>query len=116
MLEDTLVFLLIHSPFIITMIISLKTGSNKNYKIPIFVIFISFYVITVLAYLAKGGDDFSFFHYFSFYFLIPLSVCFTTHKKDTNLFDSIAKLIGMAFVLGISGFITLFTALIFSPM
>lgn len=115
-MKDALAFIILHSHFIVFSFILLKQAKGKiltNYIIGLLLVF---YSITILASLARAGDDFAWFHYFFMYAFVPFIYFYC---KSTS-YERYGKCIAISLfvvlpALALAGVATLFIALLVAP-
>ncbi|VUD69423.1 hypothetical protein TDB9533_04792 [Thalassocella blandensis] len=108
-MEDVQAFLLLHSQFILTLSFFIKKGWNKPLTKFIWPFILILYLVTILAWAARAGDDFAFIHYFGMYLVAPLVCSYCMSSSDN--FD-VVRMIQAILILGplyvIVGGITLY--------
>lgn len=115
-MKDTIIFLIINIPFILAAYILLRDARRRLLTKPITIVIILMYVITIISSIAKLGDNFGWFQYFSMYVLIPLIYFYCKCHNYKSLNNSILASIFVVFPITIAvGAATLFVALMILP-
>jgi hypothetical protein len=76
MSNDVLVYMCLHSPFALTIILLTWQTPRSSLKIFIFISYAFMHLITVFAYLAKAGDDFAIVTYWLMYLICPALIIY----------------------------------------
>jgi hypothetical protein len=115
MIEDTIVYLILHAPFLLTLIWLSKTELKCMFTKVLIMTLSVIHLITITAYILKLGDDFAILSYWSMYLILPASVIYLKAdepKENIKLRFSLFALLGLP-ILGFIGILVAIT--LYSP-